>query len=155
MIAQKKKVDRCRANIPKAFSPKPIKNAERHCVPGKITLLKKVRTGWVSHKKKQFLLVGRGSPTEVEGRRAGGPKMEPKWSNLAPKSVKFGPKLDPENNKLEFGGPRAHFGEQLGPRSEPDRAPDGLRMALGGLGGLLEGPGSAFGKPKSTRDRAK
>ena len=31
------------ANIPKTFSAKTIKAAERHCVPGKITLLKKVR----------------------------------------------------------------------------------------------------------------
>ena len=56
MIPQKQKVDRCRANIAKAFSAKPIKRAERHCVPGKITLLKKVGTAWVSHKKTEIFV---------------------------------------------------------------------------------------------------
>ena len=126
MISQKQKVDRCRANIPKAFSAKPIKNAERHCVPGKITLLKKVRTGWVSHKKKA-IFVG-WSWVANRSRRTKGRRAE----NGA-KMIKFGSKIveiwtpiGSRSKKLEVENRRAHGGEK-------NQFLEGSRMAFGTL----------------------
>ena len=48
--------------------------------------------------------------------------MEPKLSNLVLKSVKFGPKLDPESKKLEVENQRAQGAE----KSVFGRLPDGF-----------------------------